>query len=80
MFTGRMGDNHTSLYCFRCFNLIFLTHCYNKSDDEESVRIHIHFQGELGRLLKTKFQERKTKYHFLMEIRDVHRSCQMYYQ
>ena len=40
--------------------------------------IHINFQGELGRLLKTTFQERKTKCHFLMEIRYVHRSCQMY--
>ena len=78
MFTERMGGNHTSLYCFRCFNLIFSTHCYNKSHDEELVRIHIHFQGELGRLLKTTFQERKTKCHLLMEIRYVHRICQMY--
>lgn len=60
------------------FNLIFSTHCYNKSRDEELVRIHTHFQGELGRLLKTTFQERKTKCNFLMEIRYVHRSCQMY--
>ena len=58
--------------------ILFFRHNYKKSDDEELVRIHIHFQGELGRLVKTTFQERKTKCHFPMEIRDVHRSCQMY--